>query len=53
MDRSGPAQQDFSLGPGGPLHKNHWAGRANLFVGPARLDLFMLFPAFYQILYLS
>jgi hypothetical protein len=38
-----PGPTDFSFGPGGPVHKSHWAGRANFFVGSARTDVFILF----------
>jgi hypothetical protein len=48
MDRPGPgwpdpAQQDFSVGSGGPVHKSCWAGQATFFVGPTRPDVSMLF----------
>jgi hypothetical protein len=34
-----PGPTKFFLGPGGPVHKIYWAGRAKIFLGPARPDV--------------
>jgi hypothetical protein len=51
LDRPGPT--DFSFGPGGPVHKTHWAGRAKFFVEPARPDVFILFSSLFIKFYAS
>ena len=45
--RPGSAQRSFSFGPGGPIGKNCWAGRAKFFVGPARPDILFKLNVFY------
>ena len=42
-----PGPTKFSFGPGGPIGKNCWAGRAKFFVGPARPGVLFKFNALY------